>query len=218
VKRKIALVLLCGLLPLVAAGCIQNIEALYTFNLIDVHRSDQVIKQYGKGEVDAENLTFKDELLKVTLLPQETGMGICVENRSNKTIKIVWDECSYMDIDRTAHRILHLGTRLIHSDQIQPVSAIAKGAKLEDLIVPAEYAEWVTSKDIFGNVSSEWQISPLLPKKPAYSGSANENQFKERIARINGNNISVLLSISVEGVTSDYLFTLSVRAWTEKLY
>lgn len=108
-KRKIALVLLCGLLPLVAAGCMQNIEALYTFNLIDVHRSEQVIKEYGKGEVDAENLTFKDELLKVTFLPQETGMGICVENRSNKTIKLA---CLRHGLLRTniLHRIMTLWT------------------------------------------------------------------------------------------------------------
>lgn len=203
---------------MIVSGCLRNIEALYTFNLTNVHRSEQVIKQYGEGKYTPENLVFEDELLKVTLLPQETGIGVCIENKSDKTIKVVWDECSYMDIDRTAHRVLHLGARLIHSDQIQPVSAIARGAKLEDLIVPADYAEWVTSKDIFGNVSSKWQISPLLPKLPLYGGEANENQFKQRIAEINGKTISVLLSLQIEEVKNDYLFILSVHAWTQPTY
>ena len=199
------LLIFIGTLLLLLSGCIPE-RAYYLFNLESVQRPEEVISQYGIGSM--ENLTFEDSLCKIVFSPQERGIGFDLTNKFDRTIKIIWDEVTYVDQYRSSNRVLHLGTRFINIDRPQPISSVPVGAKLDDLIVPVGNAEWITSTSWL--VSSGWQIQPLFPEK---SGLFDQFEFRDVISSLNGNSVSVLLPLEIGGETNDYLFVFKVKAW-----
>lgn len=210
-KSRIALILLCGLLPFLFAGCITTMQARYRFNLIDMQRSERNIQKYGAGSINNENLVFEDGLVKVTFTPQENGIGISILNNSDGSVRLLWDECSYVDPDGSSHRVVHLGTRFIHTDQPQPVVTIPAGAKLDDLMVPADYADWHESSSRW--IKSSWEIRPLFPTTPPF---LYEKEFQDAVSSLDGKTFRVLLCLKVGDDTNDYLSTFTIKAWIER--
>ncbi len=190
------LLIFIGTLLLLLSGCIPQ-RAYYLFNLESVQRPEEVISKYGIGSL--ENLTFEDSLCRIVFSPQERGIGFELTNKLNRTIKIIWDEAAYVDQYKSSHRVLHLGTRFINIDSPQPISSVPVGAKLDDLIVPVEYAEWKTSG---------WEIRPLFLERSNFV-----SKLKNVISSLNGNSVSVFLSLEIGGETNEYLFTFKVKAW-----
>ena len=203
------LLIFIGTFLLLLSGCISQ-RAYYLFNLESVQRPEEVISQYGIGSM--ENLTFEDSLCKIVFSPQERGISFDLTNKFNRTIKIIWDEVAYVDQDKSSHRVLHLGTRFINIDRPQPISSVPIGAKLDDLIVPVEYAKWTTSG---------WQIRRLFPETSrvglfAVELFVPEWEVKNLVSSLNDKSISVFLPLEIGGETNEYLFTFKVKAWIGK--
>ena len=206
--RKLLLFFMVIGIVFVSSGCITQ-KAHYLFNLESVQRPKEVVSQYGIGSL--EGLIFEDSLCKIVFSPEERGIGFDLLNKSGRAIKIVWDEATYVDQYDSSHRVFHLGTKFIHSDRPQPVSAIPVSAKLDDLIVPADYAEWRTSTSIWG--SSGWQIKPLFPETSGLL--APPSVLKNAVSSLNGGSVSIFLPLKVGDYTNEYLFVFRVRAWIE---
>lgn len=195
-------------LVFVGSGCIEK-RANYIFNLKDVQRPKDVISKYGIGYF--KGLTFEDNLCKIVFTPEERGISFEILNKSDRAIKIIWDEVAYVDQYNSSHRVLHLGTRFIHSDRPQPVSSVPTNARLDDLIVPADYAEWRTSTSWL--ISSGWQIKPLFPETSGLF--ASESILKNLIFSLDGNSISIFLPLKIGDYINEYFFVFGVRAWIE---
>jgi len=211
--NKLILVILATSFLFTASGCVTQ-KAQYVFNLEDVQRPKEVLSQYGAGSL--EHLTFEDNLCKIIFSPEERGIAFDLINKSNRTIKILWDEVAYVDQYKSSHRVLHLGTKFIHSDRPQPISAVPVDAKLDDLIVPADYAEWTTTTSIwFGTKTSGWQIRPLFPKAFGFFATGSLSQFKAFVSSLDNKSIAISLPMKVGDDTNEYLFVFRVRAWIE---
>lgn len=211
--RKLILAVLVTSFMFTASGCVTQ-KAQYIFSLEDIQRPKEVLSQYGASSF--RQLTFEDDLCKITFSPEERGIGFDLINKSNRTIKILWDEVAYVDQYRSSHRVLHLGTKFIHSDRPQPISAVPANAKLDDLIVPADYAEWTTTTSIwFGTKTSGWQIRPLFPKAFGFFATGSLSEFKTFVSDLDNKLIAVSLPMKVGNYTNEYLFVFRVRAWIE---
>ena len=206
--RKLLLFFMVIGIVFVSSGCITQ-KAHYLFNLESVQRPREVTSEYGIGSF--KYLTFEDSLCKVVFSPQERGIGFDLTNKSNRAIRIVWDEVAYVDQYKSSHRVLHLGTKFIHSDRPQPVSSVPTNAKLDDLIVPASHAQWLTSTSIW--VSSRWQIRQLFPETSGLLAPPSE--LKNAVYSLNGGSVSIFLPLKVGDYTNEYLFVFRVRAWIE---
>lgn len=206
--RKLLLFFMVIGIVFVSSGCITQ-KAHYLFNLESVQRPKEVVSQYGIGSF--KGLIFEDSLCKVVFSPQERGIDFDLTNKSNRTIKIVWDEVAYVDQYKSSYRVFHLGTKFIHSDRPQPVSSVPTNAKLDDLIVPVDYAEWR---------SSGWQIRRLFPETSSAGLFIPElfvpaRELKNLVSSLNDKSISIFLPLKVGDYTNEYLFVFGVRAWIE---
>lgn len=211
--RKLLLFFMVIGIVFVSSGCVTQ-KAHYLFNLESVQRPKEVVSQYGIGSL--EGLIFEDSLCKIVFSPEERGIGFDLTNKSNRTIKIIWDETAYVDQYKSSHRVLHLGTKFIHSDRPQPVSSVPANAMLDDLIVPADYAEWTTTTSIwFGTKTSGWEIRPLFPKTLGFFATTSINEFKAFVSSLNNESIGVFLPLKIGNYTNEYLFIFRVRAWIE---
>jgi hypothetical protein len=87
------------------------------------------------------------------------GIGITVENNSDQPIEIVWDDSSFVDMNRSAKRIFHAGVKYTDREQALPNTTIPPLAKIEDTAIPTEKVSFI------GGRYGEWTENPLFPSE-----------------------------------------------------
>ena len=108
------------------------------------------------GELKVEKPVFEDTYIKVTFsITQVTGysdvFGIKILNKTDKPIKILWDESVITDNWGRAVRALHSGIKFIHADQAQVPTVIPPYSEITDIMVPQTHIEY----------SNSWKITSL---------------------------------------------------------
>lgn len=110
----------------------------------------------------SSNIELKDASLRgsvysdeyVTIIPnaEDVSINLMIANNHNSSIRVLWDNAAYIDSRGNAHRIIHLGVKLVDKEKAQVPSVIPKGAQIEDNVVPVDCVEWV---------GDSWKVSPL---------------------------------------------------------
>lgn len=94
-----------------------------------------------------------------------------LKNKTDKTIKIIWDEAVYVDFYGQTSSIIHTGTKFSKMEESQVPSTIIRGASLSDVIIPKDnikYEEWSEPGRYLGyglrapsTTHGEWVAHPL---------------------------------------------------------
>lgn len=88
-----------------------------------------------------------------------TNIGITVENNSDQPLEIVWNDCSFIDMTRSAKRIFHSGVKYADREQSLPNTMVPPHAKAEDTAVPTANVRFS------GGEYGGWREEPLLPMR-----------------------------------------------------
>ncbi|MBB6109768.1 hypothetical protein SAMN05421821_105186 [Mucilaginibacter lappiensis] len=142
---------------------------------------------------------FTDKDIDIIWLYALTEFDFILTNKSEQTIKIIWDDAAYIDKDGTTHKIFHKGVKYLDRNNSQPPSGIIKGAKISDLIAPTDYAYY--SSGSYGG----WQQTRLFEKPKRHQPALFDNITSR-----------ILLPISFNGTTIEYIFTFSIN-WFEEV-
>lgn len=182
--------------------------AYYDIDLIEVE-CDECIK----GGIKNKKITkieengifkycFEDDMIKIVWAPTPYEINFFIQNKSNNSIKIIWDEATFVDTNDVAHRVIHGDVRLIKKNDPIPPTVIPSGATIENLIFPANNVVW------FG---SSWVLLPHLPNSgfniDDLSAKANQNI---------GKTFKVILPLVNAGKTYEYIFTFKITNVTIK--
>ena len=84
------------------------------------------------------------------IVPEQVGFELL--NKSTTAIRILWDECAYIDPAGRSFRVLHEGVRFIDRDKPMASTVVPPGASIRDLVYPMAYVTWT---------GSEWKQEPL---------------------------------------------------------
>lgn len=104
------------------------------------------------NEVSLKGAIYSDEYVTIIPNAEDVSINLVIANNHNSSIRVLWDNAAYIDSRGNAHRIIHLGVKLVDKEKAQVPSVIPKGAQIEDLVVPADCVEWV---------DNSWKVSPL---------------------------------------------------------
>ena len=176
--------------------------------LKEVEKPQNSKERYGESKIISfeeegnSKYSFEDDLIKIIWLCTSKSFNFKLENKSDSTIKILWDEASYIDENSSSNKIMHSGIKYIDAGKSQPPTIIIKGANLEDIIIP-------TNKVYFNN--SYWESANLFKKY------INEDE-KEKFINENKDTkiVKVLLPLEIEGVVNEYIFSFSVKKSIEE--
>jgi hypothetical protein len=149
----------------------------------DLEYSLSLIKPKESG-----NLKYEDDLLGIlfSLTEDAREIAFSLQNKSDAPIEVGWDQSAFVDFSGKSHRVIHVGTKLADRDKAQAPTIVPPTARIEDMVYPADFAEWN---------GGEWLQSPTLPvANPSYKGQM----------------FSVFLVLKVTGETKNYLFTFKV--------
>jgi len=145
-------------------------------------------------------LSFQDSIIQIKWNYTITAFEFTLLNKTNKSLKVIWEEASYIDENGQSNRIFHKGVKYIDRSQSQPSTTIIRGTILSDLITPVDKVSYISGT--YGG----WVTKPLFNVN-SWSTSGS----KELEDKIRGKTVSILLPIAFEGRTREYIFNFLVK-------
>lgn len=205
--KKLLHSLLFGGLVLAFTSCVYVAHYTVSLNKVECPEDTKTpfgnTKIYDFKEAGITHYRFEDDYIAISWYVDETSFHFSLTNKSGKTLKINWDDISYVDMEGQAGRVMHSGVKYSERNNAQPSTTIPKGATLSDRLIPTQniYSE---TDILFGGVN--WFEKHLFPRKEELS----EDAAKANVAQYEGKTMAILMPILIENVPNDYLFTFQI--------
>ncbi|RLI46562.1 hypothetical protein DRO69_02755 [Candidatus Bathyarchaeota archaeon] len=186
-------------------GC-ATYRAYYDIVLKEVERPVEAKERYGEQKitkVEEEGIFkyyFEDQMVEIIWMPTSSQISFMLKNKTNHSIKIVWDEAAYVDENGESHRVIHSGVKYIDRNNPQPPSVVVRGGTISDIIIPSDKIYYVSGQ--YGG----WRKNPLFP-----TTSEEFDFFKKLVKKYVGKTIQVLLPLQIEDVINEYIFTFEIK-------
>jgi hypothetical protein len=132
-------------------------------------------------------LAYSDQVIDIAFIVLESQIGFEIANKTDKGIKVNWDEISFISPDGRSSRIIHSGIRLIDRNNPQAPTMVPPESHYSDIMIPSEniiYAGsgWQTGKLFSGDSISfnEKDFGLYLPLE--IKGEKQEYSFRFKIS------------------------------------
>jgi hypothetical protein len=96
----------------------------------------------------------------IELFPSPKEIKFILFNKSEKPIKVIWDECAIIDFENYSHKIIHSNIKYTDKDKPQPPTIVFAGVKVQDILIASDKVEFLNLKTLNW---ADWAINPLLP-------------------------------------------------------
>ncbi|MGC1391972.1 MAG: hypothetical protein WA816_13130 [Bacteroidales bacterium] len=184
---------------------------MYKVGLQEVESPKNVKEQFGETKVvnfqdnGVTKYSYEDGLIKIIWLPLNTEFSFLLLNKSDHSMKIIWDEAVYVNENGLSQKVFHSGIKYTDRNNSQPPTTIVKGASIEDLVMPTDNAYFV------GGEYGGWREKPLF-----INYSSTSEGLTALTSSYIGKVVKVLLPIKIEETTNEYLFTFKVEDFVKK--
>ena len=170
-------------------------EGSYYLELYKVKKPLSSRIKFGKLnsmiDKDLTIYSYEDNVISISWLPSKEQIDFSLVNKSGNSIKIIWDDAAYIDIENSSSRVLHKGVKYINREKSQIATVVPDGATLNDVVCPSDNIKYI----------EDWISYPLVWGD---DGGSKENKI-----------IKVLLPISIKGVKNEYTFYFRLK-WKGK--
>jgi hypothetical protein len=204
-------------------------SAKYDISLWKVERPEKATQRYGSQKVDSISgdskyrFLFEDNLVRILWLATSRTIAFSLENKTDYSIKIPWDEAAYVDENGRSHRVMHSGVKYSEREKPQAPSIVVRKGTIEDIVQPTHLVYY--REGYYGRYTSTpggWEEKPLLVDYDYHgtylTGTYSTFDAFDRAVKSNvGKTYQVLLPLQIEDVINDYIFTFRVESVTTKL-
>ncbi len=202
IQTKLILILIPICLFLMSC---ETFDVDYDIGLSSVERPKDVQERYGDYLIteqleEAGKYQYEDELINSYWVVANKDILFSIENKTDSTIKIIWDEAAFISQNGESSRIMHSGIKYIDRNNSQPASVIIRKGKFSDLISPTD--------NVYYNSNYGWDTLPII--KNIFS---DEILAKEYADSILGNTLQLLLPLEIEGKVNDYIFVFKIEGY-----
>lgn len=199
-KKNFVLLFALGML---LASC--GTMAVYDIGLSAVESPADAKIRYGETKIveftenSIQKYRYEDDYIDIVWLVSTTRLDFTLKNKSGHSIKINWDEVTYVDWKEQADRIMHKGIRYNEREKSQGFINIPNGTSLTDVIIPISKVKFDGGK---------WIELALIP---CYYDNKRLMLADIQKGTWIGKTIKVLFPIEIEGVKNDYSFEFKVN-------
>lgn len=139
-------------------------------------------------------------------------MAFSLENKTEQSIKIPWDEAAFIDESGRSHRVMHAGVKFDDREKPQAPSVVVPRGLLKDIVAPTDYVHW---REGTKQTAGRWEEKCLLPDFVFHGSSlkgeyATFADFENAATSKVGKTIQVLLPLEIEEVVNGYVFTFQI--------
>lgn len=211
--------ILCLFLFLLNSACTYRVKTSYEYSLENVDNPEKI--EFVKTKsfiVDSEDeketpFNFEDDYIKIKWNPTIREFNFHLLNKTNNTIKVLWDSGSFITPDGENYRIINKSKKLNDEEGPTVPTPIMKKAFIEDMIYPVGFVAYRRSLSIKGYYfPGMWIIPPLLPTflKDDYDNEQIQRE-KELEDKFKNKNIKILLPIEVGNKIREYIFDFKIE-------
>ncbi|MDY2832260.1 MAG: hypothetical protein SOU49_05905 [Sodaliphilus pleomorphus] len=204
-KRLAFISLVCMMFT--SCGFLKSYTAKYDVSLATVESPADARAQFGETKVASftdgqiNKYRYEDDYIDIVWYVSSTQFNFDLKNKSNHTIKINWDDISYVDCEGKTGRVMHSGVKYNERNNSQPASTIPKGASLSDILLPTDNVYFTSGK--YGG----WNERLLIP-----SIYQNQEAFAKEASSYVGKTMKILMPIMIENVQNDYTFEFTINS------
>jgi hypothetical protein len=131
---------------------------------------------------------FENDDLAIRFAQSRESIGFVVQNKTQEPIKVDWNQISFVDAFGSAHGITHAGIKYVDAKAPKQPSTIPPGAKLEDLIAPADNVYFA---------GGQWHVHPLMADAPLGAALMDKQ-------------ISVFMPLEIKGMPQNFNFVFKI--------
>jgi hypothetical protein len=186
-------------------------ECTYILTLTEVERPTDAQERYGESTIvsfedeGTKKYSYEDDMIMTIWLALEDEFSFVLENKTNHSIKIIWDEAVFVDENGSSGKIMHSGVKYTDRNNSQPPTVVVKNAKITDVVVPTDHI-WYSSGRYGG-----WRTIALIDNL-ARSREELDIQAKEKIGKV----VRVLLPLQIEETINEYIFSFKIEDYIHK--
>lgn len=197
--------LVAGVLSFTSCGMLKSYVASYSVGLSAVESPADAKQQFGETKVvtfdegGINKYRYEDDYIDIVWYVGLKQFNFTLKNKSGHTLKINWDDVSYVDVKGQVGRVMHSGVKYADRNSSQPATTVPKNASISDILLPTENVYYVSGQ--YGG----WQESYLVPcvyKTP--------EAFNAEAPTLVGKTMTVMMPIMIENVQNDYTFTFNI--------
>ena len=197
-------------------GCATSVVHNLNYDIVlkKVEKPDKAEMPQGEFKIsETEEMGYKykfeDQTIKTLWFPTPKQVLFSLENKTDRSIKIIWEEVTYICEKGRSHRVIHMGVKYESRNVKQMPAVINPWTKVKEFIYPADYVSYVDDR---------WAERPgwsgLWVEKPLFIHTrkgGDANKFLNKAKKNIGKKIQVLLPIESENVKKIYRFTFLIE-------
>jgi hypothetical protein len=178
----------------------------YKLDLKSVERPAKARERYGPSKISPADsggvgrFVFEDSLIRALIVPNDNGFAFDIENKTDNSIKIIWDEAAIVDVGGRSGRVMHNGVKYTDRNTSQPPSVIVRRGSVTDDVIPTDNVEMR---------SVQWVTSPMLPSR-TFTVATRDTVLAQLRAQYQGKTIQLLLPLQIQDVVNEYIFVFEI--------
>lgn len=190
---------------LTSCGAFKSYIASYSVGLSAVESPADAKQQFGETKVvtfDEEGVSkyrYEDDYINIVWYVGLKQFNFTLNNKSGHSLKINWDDISFVDTKGQVGRVMHSGVKYTERNNSQPATTVPKGASISDILLPTENVYFVSGQ--YGG----WRENYLLPC--VYQ---TPEAFNAGASSLVGKTMTIMMPIMIENVQNDYTFTFNI--------
>lgn len=190
---------------LTSCGSFKSYVASYSVGLTAVESPKDAKQQFGETKVVNFNedgiskYRYEDDYIDIVWYVGMKQFNFTLKNKSGHTLKINWDDISFVDINGQVGRVMHSGVKYTERNNSQPASTIPKGANISDLLLPTDNVYYISGQ--YGGWRERYLI-PCVYKTP--------ESFNAEASSYVGKTMTIMMPIMIENIQNDYTFTFNI--------
>lgn len=153
-----------------------------------------------EGEGVHGGMSYQDSIIQIKWTYTSTAFEFTLLNKTNKSLKVNWEESAYIDENGESNRVFHKGIKFEDRSQAQPTTVVIRGSVLSDLVAPVDKVHYASGQ--YGG----WYTRPLFEVNSWTTSGAKAMEDK-----IRGKTVSILLPIVYEGRTREFIFNFKIN-------
>jgi hypothetical protein len=141
------------------------------------------------------NLYYEDKFVGIIFSIPREQIGFTISNNTNRPIKIDWNQCSYIDVNKLAHAVIHTGVRYLERDKPQVPTVIPPSAMINDVILLSDYVDYTSGS------SGGWKSKAFFP---VLSDDPKNNLYV-------GKSFGLFMPLEIDGQVRNYSFLFRIE-------
>lgn len=204
-KKIHLLLLVMGACLLSSCGAFKSYIASYSVGLSAVESPADAKQQFGETKVvtfDEEGVSkyrYEDDYINIVWYVGSKQFNFTLNNKSGHSLKINWDDISFVDTKGQVGRVMHSGVKYSERNNSQPATTVPKGASISDILLPTENVYFVSGQ--YGGWRENYLLPCVYQTPEAFNASASS---------LVGKTMTIMMPIMIENVQNDYTFTFNI--------